>query len=86
MLLHWYKHPSDCIRSICTVKLVYPEGILYNKNIGGVRTPKINSLFASIEPLKCVLKGNKKGNSIKIAQNLIQCSGLTQVRTFLLKM
>jgi DNA invertase Pin-like site-specific DNA recombinase len=42
--------------------LVFPEGINYNKEIGVVRTEKINSLFCSIPILQRVIEENKKGN------------------------
>jgi site-specific DNA recombinase len=45
--------------------LVFPEGILYNKLKGVVRTPRVNSLFAAIEPLKRITAENKKGNSVR---------------------
>ena len=41
--------------------LVFPEGILYNKQIDIVRTPRINSIFAPIPVLLGFLKNNKKG-------------------------
>ncbi len=43
-------------------KLIFPSGILYNKQKGEVRTSKINSLFAQIEPLERGLSKKKKGN------------------------
>ena len=42
--------------------LVFPEGILYNKEKGTYRTGKVNSLFAEIPPLKRVLEKKEKGN------------------------
>ena len=45
--------------------LVFPEGILYNKEKHVVRTSKINSLFAEIPPLKQDLEKKKNGNPIK---------------------
>ena len=50
-------------------KLVYPEGIEYNKEEGVVRTSKINSLFSEIAPLARVVANMKKGNSL---QNCLQ--------------
>ena len=42
--------------------LVFPEGILYNKQKDIVRTPRINSIFAPIPILMGILKDNKKGH------------------------
>ena len=42
--------------------LVFPDGILYNKQKDAVRTPKINSIFAPIPILTRVAKENKKGH------------------------
>jgi site-specific DNA recombinase len=42
--------------------LLFPEGILYNKEMDTVRTEKINSLFEEIPQLKQLLVSNKKGN------------------------
>ena len=50
-------------------KLVYPEGMVYNKQEGVVRTFKINSLFNEIAPLARVVANMKKGNSL---QNCLQ--------------
>ena len=46
-------------------KLVFPEGIGYNKEEGVVRTSKINSLFSEIAPLARVVADMKKGNSLQ---------------------
>jgi site-specific DNA recombinase len=45
--------------------LVFPEGILYNKEKNTVRTTKINSLFAEIPLLKRDLEKKKNGSPIK---------------------
>jgi hypothetical protein len=42
--------------------LVFPMGILYNKEKSTYRTEQINPLFAEIPPLVQVLEKNKKGN------------------------
>lgn len=55
--------------------LVFPEGLLYNKVKGVVRTPRVNSLFASIEPLVRVLAENKNGDSIKNRQKFSSVPG-----------
>lgn len=48
--------------------LVFPQGILYNKEKGAYRTGKVNSLFAEIPPLVRVLEENKNGNLKKDCQ------------------
>lgn len=45
--------------------LVFPEGIVYNKEKDRVRTDKINSLFSEIPLLARVTPDNKKSNSKK---------------------
>ena len=42
--------------------LVFPEGIMYNKENNEVRTEKVNSLFSLIQPLQSIVAENKKGN------------------------
>ena len=42
--------------------LVFPDGIVYNKKKGTVRTKRTNTLFAQIEPPQRVTDENKKGN------------------------
>ena len=49
--------------------LVFPEGILYNKQKDLVRTPRIHSLFAPIPSLSAALKGNKKGHLLENGLN-----------------
>ena len=46
-------------------RLVFPEGILYNKQKGEVRTERVNSLFAAIPLLAQVSAEKKKGDSSK---------------------
>ena len=46
-------------------KLVFPEGILYNKQKGVVRTPRINSLFAAIPYLTKDSAEKTEGDSTK---------------------
>ena len=46
-------------------KLVFPEGILYNKQKGVVRTPRVNSLFEAIPLLTGGSSGNKKADPSK---------------------
>ena len=57
-------------------KLVYPEGMVYNKQDGVVRTFKINSLFSEIAPLARVVADIKKGNSL---QNCLQSLPVTWI-------
>jgi len=57
-------------------KLVYPEGIGYNKEEGIVRTSKINSLFSEIAPLAGIVANMKKGNSL---QNCLQSHPVTWI-------
>ena len=45
--------------------LIFPEGILNNKQKNIVRTPRINSIFAPIPILSGHLKDNKKSHSKK---------------------
>ncbi len=45
--------------------LVFPDGILYNKKKGAVRTARVNSLFSEIAPPVSLSAKNKKGNPAK---------------------
>lgn len=45
--------------------LVFPDGIMYSKENGAVRTLKINSLFAAIPIIAGDTEENKNGDSIK---------------------
>jgi site-specific DNA recombinase len=54
-------------------KLIFPEGILYNKQNGVVRTPRVNSLFAAIPLLVGDSLENKKADSSK---NRLQSSNV----------
>ena len=45
--------------------LVFPEGVVYSKEKGVVRTERVNALFAEILLQKRVLAEKKKGNSEK---------------------
>lgn len=51
-------------------ELVFPEGILYNKQKDTVRTLRTNSLFAEMPLLVKVLEENKNGNSEKNCHNI----------------
>ena len=46
-------------------KLIYPEGIIYNKKKDIVRTPRINSFFEPIPQLVSFLEGNEKSHLFK---------------------
>ena len=50
-------------------QLIFPEGILYNKEKYGVRTLKVNSLFQPIPYLQRIIADNKKGNLLKDCLN-----------------
>lgn len=46
-------------------KMVFPEGIRYNREKDAYRTPRVNSIFTAISVLSMVSEGNKKGTSSK---------------------
>ena len=50
-------------------KLIYPEGIIYNKKKDIVRTPRINSFFEPIPRLVSFLEGNEKSHPFKDGLN-----------------
>ena len=58
-------------------KLVFPEGILYNKKNGAVRTPRVNSLFEAIPLLISDWEGKEKGDSSKnrLKSNVVPRTG-----------
>jgi site-specific DNA recombinase len=43
-------------------KLIFPEGIVFDRKIGSFRTPKVNSVFQSIADLNSDSVDNKKGD------------------------
>ena len=45
--------------------MVFPDGILYNKQKGVVRTPKVNFIFNEIPLLVSYLAEKEKGDSSK---------------------
>jgi len=49
--------------------LIYPDGILYNKENNTVRTPRVNSLFTAISYLSYISTENKNGQPTLIDQN-----------------
>ena len=46
-------------------RIVFPDGIMYNKQNDQVRTLRVNSLFAAIPLLTSVLEENKKRRLVK---------------------
>ena len=49
--------------------LIYPDGILYNKENNTVRTPRVNSLFTAISYLSYISAENKNGQPMQIDQD-----------------
>lgn len=58
-------HSSDFSMKQSLQYLVFPEGILFNKKKGTVRTIRINTIFSSIQLLAEVSEENKNGNPFK---------------------
>ena len=58
-------HSSDYIRKQQLQYLVFPQGILYNKEKGAVRTERINELFAAIPHPERLSEENNNGHSNK---------------------
>lgn len=56
--------------------LLFPEGITYSKEIGVVQTERVNSLFATIEPIQRDVEEKKKGDSKK---NRLQSNEVTRI-------
>ena len=50
-------------------QLIFPDGILYNKEIDRVRTSKVNSLFAVIPLITRRYEENKNARSSLSGQN-----------------
>ena len=51
------------------VLLIYPDGILYNKENDTLRTQRVNSLFTAIHYLSYISAENKNGQPTQIDQN-----------------
>jgi hypothetical protein len=51
------------------VLLIYPDGILYNKENNILRTSRVNSLFTAISCLSYISAENKNGQPTQIDQN-----------------
>jgi len=62
-------------------KLIFPEGILYNKQNEVVRTPRVNSLFAAIPILAGDSSENKKADSSKnrLQSNEVPFAGMSSI-------
>ena len=61
-------------------RMVFPDGILYHKQKGVVRTPRVNSLFEAIPLLAGDSSKNKKSRFIKESAS-IQQSAQDWIRT-----
>lgn len=59
---------SDIHGKIKLQKLIFPDGIVINQQNKGVRTNRIDSLFAPIAELAAIVKGQKKGQPINYDQ------------------
>ena len=59
----WTSSPVGIKRKL--QNLVFPEGIYYEREIGGFRTMKVNSVFEAIADLATILSENKKGQTDK---------------------
>ena len=58
-------------------KLIFPEGVTYNRKNGTFRTEKINEVLRCIATLNCITVGNEKGQ-IGNETNLSFCVGWTR--------
>ena len=75
-LIMWDKLDVDGKRIF--QNLLFPEGIIYNRESDSYRTTRINAFFAPIPELARVLEGHKKRDSIKIDKipHLVNPAGL----------
>lgn len=62
-LIIWNKSDLDGKRVF--QNLLFPEGIIYNRESDHYRTPRVNSFFSSIPQLVRVLTGDKKGDNVE---------------------
>ena len=64
--------------------MVFPDGILHNKQKGVVRTPRVNSLFEAIPLLAGDSSKNKKADSSKnrLQFNKVPKTGFEPARRF----
>ncbi len=62
-------------------ELVFPEGVVYNKQENRVRTFRVNTLFSSIAELERVSEGNKKSHLLKsgLSSHLVAGTGIEPV-------
>ena len=65
-------------------RLIFREGMVYNKKDGVVRTVKTNSLFAAIDPLQRFIEEKEKGNLIKncLQSSLVPKTGFEPAHPF----
>ena len=63
--------------------LLFPEGIIWDKEIGGYRTEKENSALAVMHRITSLCKNNKEEKSVKISSLNQVCTKLTDSRTFI---
>ncbi|MCB9195528.1 MAG: recombinase family protein [Flavobacteriales bacterium] len=61
--LKWWRSAHIGERTLMQ-NIIFPDGIIYNRENEGVRTSRINAVFAPIPELVKVLKGIKKGETI----------------------
>jgi hypothetical protein len=61
-LIVWEKSDLDGRRVF--QNLLFPEGIIYNRESDHYRTPRVNSFFSPIPQLARVLNSNKKGDNV----------------------
>ncbi len=61
-LLLWESSSLDNRRTF--QKILFPDGIFYNRELDIVRTPRINSFFSLIPELTGVSQGHKKGDNV----------------------
>ena len=62
-------------------RLIFPEGIVYNKEKDRVRTTRVNSFFEPIPQLVSFLNGNEKSHPFKNGSNslLVAPTGIEPV-------
>lgn len=61
--VQWWENARIGERTLMQ-NLIFPDGIIYDRKNDGVRTSRINAVFAPIPEIIRVLKGIKKGESI----------------------
>lgn len=61
-LIMWEKSDLDGKRVF--QNMLFPEGIIYNRELDHYRTPRVNSFFSPIPQLTRVLTVNKKGDNV----------------------